>query len=187
MPTDATALTQNLLDTVKNVAGANDAALGNIKNPDNTSAIVAVQQATAAPLSLTRLAYYQMIEDYTRVIIDMMHAYYGIRQVKVTVKEDDMVTGEVTERTKVDLFDYSQIPVDALDLNINVGAASYWAETLQTSTLDNLMNAGIIPNAVEYLKRVSDSMIKDKIGLIDAVERAQKQREAAAALQGGVM
>ena len=58
------------------MAGANDAALGNIKNPDNTSAIVAVQQATAAPLSLTRLAYYQMIEDYTRVIIDMMHAYY---------------------------------------------------------------------------------------------------------------
>ena len=83
IPTDATALTQNLLDTVKNVAGANDAALGNIKNPDNTSAIVAVQQATAAPLSLTRLAYYQLVEDYTRVIIDMMHAYYGLSLIHI--------------------------------------------------------------------------------------------------------
>ncbi|HIV97120.1 MAG TPA: hypothetical protein H9745_05965 [Candidatus Agathobaculum stercoravium] len=187
IPTDATALTQNLLDTVKNVAGANDAALGNIKNPDNTSAIVAVQQATAAPLSLTRLAYYQMIEDYTRVIIDMMHAYYGIRQVKVTVKEADPATGEVKERTDISMFDFSAMPVDALDLNINIGAASYWAETLQTSTLDNLMNAQIIPDAVEYLKRVPDGMIRDKTGLMEAVERVQKQREAAAVLQGGVM
>lgn len=187
IPTDATALTQSLLDTVKNVAGANDAALGNIKNPDNTSAIVAVQQATAAPLSLTRLAYYQMIEDYTRVIIDMMHAYYGIRQVKVTVKEADPVTGEMKERTDISMFDFSTMPVDALDLEINVGAASYWAETLQTSTLDNLMNAQIIPDAVEYLKRVPDGMIRDKTGLMEAVERVQKQREAAAALQGGVM
>lgn len=187
IPTDATALTQNLLDTVKNVAGANDAALGNIKNPDNTSAIVAVQQATAAPLSLTKLAYYQLVEDYTRVIIDMMHAYYGIRQVKVTVKEADPATGEVKERTDISMFDFSAMPVDALDLNINIGAASYWAETLQTSTLDNLMNAQIIPDAVEYLKRVPDGMIRDKTGLMEAVERVQKQREAAAVLQGGVM
>lgn len=187
LPTDATALTQNLMDAVKNVAGANDAALGNIKNPDNTSAIVAVQQATAAPLSLTRLAYYQMIEDYTRIIIDMMHAYYGIRQVKVTVKEPDPVTGEVKERTDISMFDFSAMPVDALDLNINVGAASYWAETLQVTTLDNMMNAQIIPDAVEYLKRVPDGMIRDKTGLMEAVERVQKQREAAAALQGGVM
>ena len=49
------------------------------------------------------------------------------------------------------------------------------------------MNAQIIPDAVEYLKRVPDGMIRDKTGLMEAVERVQKQREAAAALQGGVM
>lgn len=187
IPTEATGITQSLLDTVKNVAGANDAALGNIKNPDNTSAILAVQKSTAEPLSLTRLAYYQMIEDYTRVIIDMMHAYYGIRQVKVTVKQADGLTGETREATEVRMFDFSQMPVDALDLAINVGAANYWAETLQTATLDNLMNAHIIPDALEYLRRVPDGMIKDKTGLMDAVERVRKQQAAAAALQGGIM
>lgn len=61
---------------------ANDAALGNVKNPENSSAIVAVQTANAAPLALTKIAYYQFVEDYERVLIDMMHAYYGMRQVQ---------------------------------------------------------------------------------------------------------
>ena len=174
MPTDATALTSNLLDTIKSVAGANDVALGNIKNPDNTSAIVAVQQATAAPLSLTRLAYYQMIEDYERVIIDMMHAYYGIRAVKISEQVTN-AAGDIETKTQIVMYDFSALPVDALDLNINIGAASYWAQTLQVTTLDNLMNAQIIPNAIEYLERVPDGMIKDKPGLMDAIKRAQEK------------
>ena len=52
---------------------------------------------------------------------------------------------------------------------------------------DSLMNAHIIPDALEYLRRVPDGMIKDKTGLMDAVERVRKQQAAAAALQGGIM
>lgn len=186
IPTEATGITQNLLDTVKNVAGANDAALGNIKNPDNTSAIVAVQQATAAPLSLTRLSYYQMVEDYTRIIIDMMHAYYGTRDVKID-NQIENAAGEIETKPDIVQYDFSQLPVDALDLNIEIGAASYWAETLQVTTLDNLMRAQIIPDAVEYLDRVPNGMVKDKSGLIDAIRRAQEKAARAAMMQGGVM
>lgn len=189
MPADATALTSNLLDTVKNVAGANDAALGNIKRPENTSAIVAVQQATAAPLSLTRLAYYQLVEDYVRVIIDMMHAYYGIREVVINDKVQN-ANGEIETVRAKKKYDFSALPVDALDLNIQIGAASYWAQTLQVTTLDNLMNAKIIPDPVEYLERVPEGMVKDKAGLMDAVKRAQKAAQAAAmqeAMGGGAL
>lgn len=188
IPTDAFGITQNLLDTAKNVAGANDAALGNIKNPDNTSAIIAVQQANAAPLSLTRLSYYQFVEDYTRVLIDMMHAHYGIRAVKTTKTVTDPVSGSTREETVVKQYDFSQLPVDALDLNINIGAASYWAETLQQATLDNLMNAQIIPDATEYLRRVPEGAVKDKPGLIDAIERVQQEQAKMQMMQqGGVM
>lgn len=188
IPTEAYGITQNLMDNAKNVAGANDAALGNIKNPDNTSAIVAVQQANAAPLSLTRLSYYQFVEDYTRNLIDMFHAYYGLRTVKTTETVTDPATGDTSEQTVIQNYDFSQLPVDALDLNINIGAASYWAETLQTATLDNLMTAQVIPNAVEYLKRVPEGMVRDKAGLIDAIERVQKQAAQMQMMQqGGVM
>lgn len=186
LPTDATGITQSLMETIRNVAGANDAALGNIKNPDNTSAIVAVQQATAAPLSLTRLAYYQFIEDYTRVLIDMMHAYYGLRQVKITDKVTNEL-GESEERIGVAEYDFSALPVEALDLKINVGAASYWAQTLQITTLDNMMRANIIPDASEYLERVPDGMVRDKGGMMDAIRRRQKAEMQMSGLQGGVM
>lgn len=186
LPTDATALTQSLLETVKNAAGINDTALGNIKNPDNTSAIVAVQQATAAPLSATRLAYYQFVEDYERIIIDMMHAYYGERTVKVETREENPA-GETETRTEIQIYDFSALPVDALDLEINVGAASYWAQTLQVTTLDNLMQAGIIPDAIEYLERVPDGQVRDKSGLIDAVRRAQRMAAQQQMMMGGNM
>lgn len=125
IPTDAFGITNNLLDTAKNVAGANDAALGNIKNPDNKGAIIAAQTATAAPLSLTRLSYYQFVEDYTRILIDMFHAYYGIRHVKTTETVTNPETGETSEQTGIKEYDFAQLPVDAMDLNINIGAASY--------------------------------------------------------------
>ena len=98
--------------------------------------------------------------------------------------------GEIEQVTRTGLYDFSQLPVDALDLNINIGAASYWAETLQTATLDNLMNAQIIPNPVEYLERVPEGMVRDKPGLIDAVKRAQEKAAQAAMYQqsgGGVL
>ena len=179
LPSEPMSITDGLLTTVKNIAGTNDAALGNIKNPDNTSAIVAVQQATAAPLSLTRLAYYQFVEDYERVLIDMMHAYYGLRAVKVTQTVTDPLSGETSEEITVQMYDFSALPVDALDLDINIGAASYWAETLQITTLDNMMGAGLIPSALEYLARVPDGMVRDKAGLEDAIRRQQQAAQMA--------
>lgn len=174
IPGEVTNIMQQMVDNARDFAGANDAALGNIKNPDNTSAIVATQQANAAPLALQRLMFYQFVEDYTRVIIDMMHAYYGIRAVKVKHKATDQMTGESTEMQEVVMYDFGALPVSGLDLNIEIGAASYWAETLQTATLDNMQKSGMIPDPVEYLERVPDGMIPDKAGLVEAVRRAQQ-------------
>jgi len=49
----------------RDMMGASDAALGNVK-PENTSAILAVQKASSAPLELQRLAFYQFVEDAFR-------------------------------------------------------------------------------------------------------------------------
>lgn len=180
IPAEATGITQNMLETAKTISGANDAALGAIKNPDNTSAIVAAQTATAAPLSLTRLSYYQFVEDYTRVLIDMMHAYYGLRQVKVKRTQTDPMTGDMQDTTEILFYDFSALPVDALDLNIEIGAANYWAETLQTATLDNLLRAGVITDAIDYLERLPDGTVRDRKGLMDSIRRS---RQAAQAVQ----
>lgn len=57
--------------------GASEAALGTV-NPDNTSAIIAVQNATAAPLELTKMEFYRFTEDWARAA-DLDGAHYGVR------------------------------------------------------------------------------------------------------------
>ncbi len=169
---------EKTISTAKECAGASDVALGNIERPDNKGAIQVVQQASAAPLELQKLGFYQFVEDYIRVLIDMMHGYYGIRDVKIKRMERDPVTGDETETDDIVRYDFSALPVDALDLNVNVGPSSYWSEISRQTTLDAMMSAGIIQDAVDYLERISDNAIPDKSGLIEKIKLRQKQQQA---------
>src|SRR5690606_18747153 len=55
----------------KDMLGATDAALGEVK-PDNTSAIIAVQQSSAIPLETVKQNLYQFIEDIGYIWLDFM-------------------------------------------------------------------------------------------------------------------
>ena len=69
-------------------------------------------------------------------------------------------TGETQEQTLVEMYDFSSLPVEALDLNIHIGEASYWSRILQVSTLNNLQTAGVMPNMVEFLSRMPEGSVR---------------------------
>ena len=77
-----TLLEQMKRDTLE-LMGASDTALGNVK-PENTSAIVPVQQATIAPLELVKMEFYRFVEDCVRIFVDLMRVHYGVRTVCLT-------------------------------------------------------------------------------------------------------
>lgn len=149
--------------------GASDAALGNVK-PDNTSAIIAVQKASSAPLELQRLAFYQFVEDYVRVIIDIICTDYGAREISYTDPSGQRVTQKL---------DFGAIEKDALELGVDIGAAAYWSELTQLQTLDNLFARGVITDAVTYLESIPDHCIKNKNQLL---KKLKDEREQYAAL-----
>lgn len=120
--------------TTRDLMGASDAALGNV-NPNNTSAIIAVQKATAVPLELVKQEYYQFVEDFVRISIEMMSAYYGRRTVLVEDEE-----GTSYEQG----YDFAQLRDMVFSLGVDIGATSYWQETTDIQTLDNLRQAGIV-------------------------------------------
>ncbi len=151
----------------KEFMGASDVALGNTK-ADNASAIIAVQKATAAPLEVQRLALYQFVEDYVRIIIDMIIAHYGVREVSFV--DDD--GNEICET-----IDFSSVDCNALSLDVNVGASAYWSELTQINTLDNLFAKGVINDALLYLESVPDGYVRNKSKIL------QKLRERMAAQQ----
>ena len=163
MNADVMNMVEKTVTQTKEMMGAYDAALGNVK-PDNTSAIVAVQKAASMPLDLQRMNFYQFMEDVVRIWIDMMAAHYGPREV--------VIEGAQGERAFW-IFDFSTLSPYRYKLNIEIGASSYWSELMQVQTLDNLMAQKIIPDAVTYLENIPDGYIKGKGKIIERIKQQQ--------------
>lgn len=165
-------MSEQLLDIVertiqytKDFMGASDVVLGNVR-PDNASAIIALQKATAAPLELQKLALYQFVEDYVRIVAEMICVHYGARVVSYSAQDGSTVS---------EIFDFSTIDLNEMAIEVNVGASSYWSELAQLGTLDNLFAKGVINDAILYLENVPDSYVRNKNKII---AKLKEQSEA---------
>lgn len=155
-------LVEQTIAHTKEFMGANDAVLGNI-NPQNTSALIQVQKASAAPLELQRLSFYQFIEDYIRICIDIMRNKYGLRYVFTEEGEG--------------LVDFSALDFDK-EINVDIGTAAYFSETAQIQTMDNLFKAGIITDAKLYVDSLPEKALPNKNEILQHLEEQQAQQKA---------
>jgi hypothetical protein len=147
----------------KDMLGASDAALGDVR-PENTSAIIAVQQSAAVPLELIKQNVYQFIEDNGYIWLDFMANHYGKRSVDV----------EIMGKREIREFDFSKLQKMKFRIKIDVGPSSFWSEITANQTLDNLLQQERI-TFVQYLDRVSGNIPK-KQELIEDI-KAQDKRQ----------
>ena len=162
----------------QNFMGASDAALGDTR-PDNTSAIIALQRASNAPLELVKLNMYESIEDLGRIYLDMLRVYYGTRyvQVKFLSKQEmnNQPLGMSLQNEEFNKpFDFSILNEIPMSLKLDVGASSYWSEITTVQTLDNLLMQGKI-ELVDYLERIPEGYVSKKQELIDKLKGMQAQ------------
>lgn len=146
--------------------GASDVALGDTR-PDNTSAIVALQRASAVPSELSRQNLLQAIEDCGRIYLDFMKHYYGTRFVEVDNPVDD------TQKELI-LFDFGMLNDIPLSIKLDAGASAYWSEIATMQTLDNLLMNNKI-DTIQYLERLPAGQITDRETLIAVLKAAQQQ------------
>lgn len=151
----------------RDLMGASDSALGSVR-PENTSAIIAVQKATAMPLELVRQAYYHFVEEYVRIALDMMRAYYGRRRV--------LLRSEAGEEEEMEL-DFGVLNDLVLSLNVDIGASAYWSEMASIQTLDNLYGKGLV-EAQTYLESIPAHLLPNKARIeADARRRREEEKE----------
>lgn len=167
MSQQAIQLVDTTINYSKELMGASDAALGDIK-PENTSAIIAVQKASAMPLELQRQAYYQFWEDACLIMLDIMRVNFGIREVCVDTYDIDG-----TEGMQVVEHDFTAPDYKKLKLDVKIGASAYWSEIAQTQTADTMLINKVISDPITYLEAVPDDVIKDKNKIIARL-RAQQ-------------
>ncbi|MBQ3866607.1 MAG: hypothetical protein II776_06865, partial [Clostridia bacterium] len=152
----------------KELMGATDAALGNVQ-PDNTSAIIALQQSSAVPLELQKKALYDFTEQLGMIWLDFILHYYDASRVLLYREEGDLRGGTVSPADLEKLL---------FSCTAQVGASSHWSEMAQVSTLDNLLQSGRLSFS-QYLERLPDGYIGRKDELLEEVRRAEKEAAAA--------
>ena len=114
--------------------GATDAALGNVR-PDNTSAIVALQQASNLPLENQKRGIRRFFENLGLIWLDFMLCYYDSSRL-LFFREND--------QPRAELLGLTGICNTLFQCNVEVGESAYWSEIACVSTLDNLLAKGAI-------------------------------------------
>ena len=173
-------LVESIATMTRDYMGASDAALGNIR-PDNTSAIIAVQQASSAPLDLQKRAFYDWCEDYVRIIVDMMRANYGTRTVAI---QDKDVLEQFIPPEMLGMMEYFEMPVDFgkvdgvnMLMKVDVGSSAYWSEITQMQTLDNLANKGILSDPELYVEQIPSKYLAGKNKILESIKRQRESQE----------
>lgn len=149
------------ISATKEFMGATDTALGEA-SPTNTSAILALQNASNMPLENIKRALYSFVEDIGVIWLDFILAYYDDRRL-VSTKN-----GENAE------FAFKKYKNCLFDCRIDVGASSYWSEIAALNTLDNLLQSGHI-TFLQYLKRLPENIIPAKQELIKEAEASAER------------
>ena len=191
-----------VMQYTRDCLGATDAQMGNVR-PDNTSALMVLQSSAEVPLENTRAGLHEWVEDIGAILLDMMGTYYGKRPlVRERTFEDiteangapmiDPTTGQMmtqkTTRRVVEEFDFSQLKNLWFNIDVQVGATTYYSEIAMVQTLDNLRRDGTL-EIIDYLERIPDKLIPRKQELIDNIKKrtAEVAQQAATLEQQGDM
>lgn len=177
LPPQIISTIDSLMQKAMEMMGISDSALGNVR-PDNQAAIVAVQEAAAAPLALQKLAFYQFVEDCVRVMVDMMRTYYGVRELVVEQDVDDPMTGETNKQQIPTMLDFGALDLDVTEINVDIGEASYWSRIMQLQTADNLFAKGFYNKMSDYLKSLPDGLVRNREQMVKEIEHRERMQAA---------
>lgn len=153
----------SLMSTTRDCMGASDATMGDV-NPNNASAIIALQQADEQPLELRKQAFHDFVESMCRIIADLMRARYGKRRVMMNVTYTDEM-GQQQNKQELTEFDFSTLDELQMSMRVDVGASSLYSEQLQVQTASNLFTTGIIDDPAKlaiYLKIMPEKYIPSR-------------------------
>lgn len=172
--------------------GATAVAMGDSR-PDNTSAIVALTRAAQTPHDITKHNIYNSIEDLARIDLEMMGVYYKKRYVDRPIATRERQAAMFSQPVNPDLeipaevpeeFDFRILLDHPFTIKLDVGASSYYSEMAATKTLENLLMNGFI-TPVQFLERISDDNMPERIALIEELKNAQNIMPPANPLPSG--
>ena len=155
------------------------------------NAAVAILPAALLVPGACRIENVPDISD-VRIILEIVRCDYGIRSVTIdgdTAAQLNLIQAmdgmPMPEHLEIPL-DFSKLDLDEMELNVDVGTSSYWSELTQQQSADNLLKAGILQDAADYVERIPDKWVKDKQGLLKKLRERQQMMQQAQLMQPNI-
>lgn len=186
MSPDVKQLQDDLISVTRDLAGAGDTATGQV-DPESASgrAILAVQQASQAPMTEQKESYKNFIEDLARIWLEylIVHSVDGI-SLEEEVKDPN--TGEET----IQLVNVPQSALQELQatVKIDITPKSVYDRFAQEQTVENLLingffNAQRVSELKAYAESLDDDSVAPKVKILEIVEKIEEEQRRIAMIQ----
>jgi hypothetical protein len=186
MSPDVKQLQDDLIQVTRDLAGAGDTATGQV-DPESASgrAILAVQQASQAPMTEQKESYKNFIEDVARIWLAYLIAY---AEDGLNMEEEftDPMTGEET-------YQIVNIPQSALEqlqatVKIDVTPKGVYDKFAQEQTIENLLTNGffspeLVGQLETYAEILDDDSVAPKMKILEAIEHIKEEQQKIAQIQ----
>lgn len=186
MSPDVKQLQEDLIQVTRDLAGAGDTATGQV-NPESASgrAILAVQQASQAPMTEQKESYKNFIEDIARIWLEYLIAYS-----ENGVDLEETVTDPQTGEETVQLVKVPQSALQQLQatVRIDVTPKSVYDKFAQEQTLENFLTNGLfhaqrIGELKAYVKSLDDDSVAPKVKLMEVIEGIEEEQRRIAEIE----
>ncbi|MBQ8254939.1 MAG: hypothetical protein IJY94_05485 [Clostridia bacterium] len=179
MSPDVVQLQQELINVTRELAGAGDTATGQV-DPEAASgrAILAVQQASQAPMTEQKESYKNFLEDVAKIWIEYLTAY-SENGVNLEEEFTDPNTGKEAVRT-VTVPKVSMENLQAT-VKIDVTPKSVYDRFAQERTIENLLLSGLfsaqrLPELKAYFEALDDDSVAPKMKLKKIIEYMETEQ-----------
>ena len=179
MSPDVVKLQEDLINVTRDLAGAGDTATGQV-NPESASgrAILAVQQASQAPMTEQKESYKNFVEDLARIWLEylIVHAVNGVNM-------EETVTDPQTGEEVVQIVNVPQTALEQLQatVKIDITPKSVYDRFAQEQTVENLLLQGFftaqrVGELKTYASVLDDDSVAPKQKILDAIDNIEEQQ-----------
>lgn len=186
MSPDVKQLQEDLITVTRELAGAGEIATGQV-NPESASgrAILAVQQASQAPMTEQREYYKNFIEDLARIWLEYLIVY---SQDGIQMEEE--VTDPMTGEQVIQLVNVPQSVLQELQatVKIDVTPKGVFDKFAQEQTMENLLMQGLfnaqrVTELEYYAKSLDDDAVAPKQKILEVVELIKEEQRKIAMIE----
>ena len=186
MSPDVKQLQEDLINVTRDLDGAGDTVTGQV-NPEAASgrAILAVQQASQAPMTEQKESYKNFIEDLARIWLEYLIVYS-----ENGVNMEETVTDPMTGEEVTQLVNVPQTALEQLQatVKIDVTPKGVYDKFAQEQTVENLLLNGFftsqrVGELETYVSVLDDDSVAPKQKIMEAIDNIKEQQRQIAMIE----